>query len=246
MVAIFNQFYHIYFESGHGKPKFIRLPNDNIQLYFCDCSGERFRQVLDADWIWAGTRVEIAHGWRNREQDHNDRVNVTRALKLTTTTGAQGHFWSRFRRPTPGCNNLVCNDLDDVITLWCDVKIVTPQGHALFTAFGKLMFEYIFWYEVNEWFLNDIAQKFWKIMGFQKNDKFPRRATGQLWIDRVHYELTSLHTHQSDLRYPSKHRFHFNSTYYSSHPDRTSVFGQRDHVFANTGCLLSPSTHSKK
>ena len=30
------------------------------------------------------------------------------------------------------------------------------------------MFEYIFWYEVNEWFLNDIAKKFWKIMGFQK------------------------------------------------------------------------------
>ena len=24
------------------------------------------------------------------------------------------------------------------------------------------------------------SQKFWKIMGFQKNDKFPRRATGQL------------------------------------------------------------------
>ena len=49
---------------------------------------------------------------------------------------------------TPWCNNLVCNNLDDVITLWCDVKIVTPQGHVLFTAFGKLMFEYIFWYEV--------------------------------------------------------------------------------------------------
>ena len=30
------------------------------------------------------------------------------------------------------------------------------------------MFDYIFWYEVNEWFLNDIAQKFWKIKGFQK------------------------------------------------------------------------------
>ena len=30
------------------------------------------------------------------------------------------------------------------------------------------MFEYIFWYEVNQWFLNDIAQKFWKILGFQK------------------------------------------------------------------------------
>ena len=44
----------------------------------------------------------------------------------------------KMRRP------LVCNDLDDVITLWCDVKIVTPQGHVLFTAFGKLMFEYIF------------------------------------------------------------------------------------------------------
>ena len=29
------------------------------------------------------------------------------------------------------------------------------------------MFEYIFWYEVNQWFLNDIAQKIWKIMGFQ-------------------------------------------------------------------------------
>ena len=69
---------------------------------------------------------------------------------------------------TPWCNNLVCNDLDDVITLWCDVKIVTPQGYVLFTAFGKLMFEYIFWYQVNEWFLNDIAQKFWKIMAFQK------------------------------------------------------------------------------
>ena len=68
---------------------------------------------------------------------------------------------------TPWCNNLVCNNLDDVITLWCDVKIVTPQGHVLFTAFGKLMFEYIFWYEGNQWFLNDIAQKFWKIMGFQ-------------------------------------------------------------------------------
>ena len=26
---------------------------------------------------------------------------------------------------------------------------------------------YIYWYEVNQWFLNDIAQKFWKIMGFQ-------------------------------------------------------------------------------
>ena len=68
---------------------------------------------------------------------------------------------------TPWCNNLVCNNLDDVITLWCGVKIVTPQGHILFTAFGKLMFEYIFWYEVNQWFLNDIAQKFWKILGFQ-------------------------------------------------------------------------------
>ena len=45
---------------------------------------------------------------------------------------------------TSWCNNLVCNDLDDVITLWCDVKIVTPQGHVLFTAFGKLMFEYIY------------------------------------------------------------------------------------------------------
>ena len=52
---------------------------------------------------------------------------------------------------TPWCNNLVCNDLDDVITLWCDVKIVTPQRHVLFTGFGKLMFEYIFWYEVNQW-----------------------------------------------------------------------------------------------
>ena len=30
------------------------------------------------------------------------------------------------------------------------------------------MFEYIFWYEVKQWFLNDIAQKFWKIMDFQK------------------------------------------------------------------------------
>ena len=30
------------------------------------------------------------------------------------------------------------------------------------------MFEYIFLYEVNQCFLNDIAQKFWKIMGFQK------------------------------------------------------------------------------
>ena len=68
---------------------------------------------------------------------------------------------------TPWCNNLVCNNLDDVVTLWCDVKIVTPQGHVLFTAFGKLMFEHIFWYEVNQWFLNDIVQKFWKIMGFQ-------------------------------------------------------------------------------
>ena len=68
---------------------------------------------------------------------------------------------------TPWCNNLFCNSLDDVITLWRDVKIVTPQGHVLLTAFGKLMFEYIFWYEVNQWFLNDIAQKFWKIMGFQ-------------------------------------------------------------------------------
>ena len=68
----------------------------------------------------------------------------------------------------PRCNNLVCNNLDDVITLWCDVEIVTPQGHVLFTAFGKLMFEYIFSYEVNQWFLNDIAQKFWKIMHFQK------------------------------------------------------------------------------
>ena len=29
------------------------------------------------------------------------------------------------------------------------------------------MFEYIFCYEVNQWFLNDIAQKLWKIMGFQ-------------------------------------------------------------------------------
>ena len=29
------------------------------------------------------------------------------------------------------------------------------------------MFEYIFRYEVSQWFLNDIAQKFWKIMGFQ-------------------------------------------------------------------------------
>ena len=82
----------------------------------------------------------------------------------------------------PWCNNLVPNDLDDVITLWCDVQIVTPQEHVLFTAFGKLMFEYILWYEVNKWFLNDIAQKFWKNMGFQKNDKFPRRATGQLSI----------------------------------------------------------------
>ena len=69
---------------------------------------------------------------------------------------------------TPWCNNLVCNNLDDVITLWCHVKMVTPQGHVLFTAFGKLMFEYIFWYQVIQWFLNDIAQKFWKIMGFQK------------------------------------------------------------------------------
>ena len=68
---------------------------------------------------------------------------------------------------TPWCNNLVCNNLDDVITLWRDVKIVTPQGHVLLTTFGKLVFEYIFWYEVNQWFLNDIAQKFWKIMGFQ-------------------------------------------------------------------------------
>ena len=33
------------------------------------------------------------------------------------------------------------------------------------------MFEYIFSYEVNQWFLNDIAQKFWKIMGFQKKKK---------------------------------------------------------------------------
>ena len=72
----------------------------------------------------------------------------------------------------PWCNNLVPNDLDDVITLWCDVKIVTPQGHVLFTAFGKLMFEYIFWYEVNQWFLNDIAQKFWKILSFQKMINF--------------------------------------------------------------------------
>ena len=30
------------------------------------------------------------------------------------------------------------------------------------------MFEYIFWYEVNQWFLNDVAQNFWKILGFQK------------------------------------------------------------------------------
>ena len=61
----------------------------------------------------------------------------------------------------PWFNNLV-------ITLWCDVITVTPQGHVLFTVFGKLMFEYIFWYEVNQWFLNNIAQKFGKILGFQK------------------------------------------------------------------------------
>ena len=30
------------------------------------------------------------------------------------------------------------------------------------------MFKYIFWYEVNQWFLNDIAQKIWKILGFPK------------------------------------------------------------------------------
>ena len=95
---------------------------------------------------------------------------------------------------TPWCNNLVCNDLDDVITLRCDVKIVTPQGHVLFTAFGKLMFEYIFWYEVNEWFLNDIAQKIWKIMGFQKmiNSHDVQLVnwrlmcqTGQVWVGCV-------------------------------------------------------------
>ena len=68
---------------------------------------------------------------------------------------------------TPWYNNLVYNSLDDVITLWRDVKIVTPQGNVLFTAFWKLMFEYIFWYEVSQWFLNDIAQKFWKMMDFQ-------------------------------------------------------------------------------
>ena len=68
----------------------------------------------------------------------------------------------------PWCNNLANKILDDVINLWCGVKIVTPQGHVLFTAFGKPMFEYIFLYEVNQWFLNDIAEKFWKIMSFQK------------------------------------------------------------------------------
>ena len=75
--------------------------------------------------------------------------------------------WWRNNLDTPWCNNLVFNNFDDVITLWRDVKIVTLQGHVLFTAFGKLMFEYLFLYEVNQWFLNGIAQKFWKIMGFQ-------------------------------------------------------------------------------
>ena len=83
---------------------------------------------------------------------------------------------------TPWCNNLVCNDLDDVITLWRDVKIVTPQGHVLFTAFGKLMFEYIFWYEVNQWFLND-SPEILENYGLSKHDKFSRRATGQFRPD---------------------------------------------------------------
>ena len=78
----------------------------------------------------------------------------------------------------PWCNNLVPNNLDDVITLWCDVKIVTPQGHVLFTAFGNPVFELI-WSQsmVFKWHSPEILENSWLL----KNDKFPRHATGQLF-----------------------------------------------------------------
>ena len=34
--------------------------------------------------------------------------------------------------------------------------------------FEYMLNEYIWIYEVNQWFLSDIAQKFWKILSFQK------------------------------------------------------------------------------
>ena len=48
-----------------------------------------------------------------------------------------------------------------------------------------MMFEYIFWYEVNQWFLNvgtghRAGPEILGNYGLSKNDKFPRRATGQL------------------------------------------------------------------
>ena len=95
---------------------------------------------------------------------------------------------------TPWCNSLVCNNLDDVITLWSDVKNVTPHGHVLFTALGKLMFEYIFWYEVNQWFLNDIAQKFWKIMGFQN-------MINSHDVQLVNYTTYTVHSYNTYLKH---------------------------------------------
>ena len=45
------------------------------------------------------------------------------------------------------------------------------------------MFEYIFWYEVNQWFLNDNGPEILENYVLSENDKFPRRATGRLTPD---------------------------------------------------------------
>ena len=95
---------------------------------------------------------------------------------------------------TPWCNNFVCNNLDDVITLWCDVKIVTPQGHVLpiYRFWETDVWIYILiWSQsmVFKWHSPEILENYW----LSKHDKFPRRATGQ--FQRVFKGWNTVFTH---------------------------------------------------